>query len=76
MLLSRLFVVHDSLGRGEDDESELARGEQVGGPLLQLLELDIITGRDDSALVDAAIELHNDLAGAAVVYDLELTNVT
>jgi hypothetical protein len=76
VLLSRLFVVHDTRGRCKDDVSELTGGEDVGSPLLQLLELDIIAWADNTALVDASIELNDNLAGAAVIYDLELTNVT
>lgn len=40
------------------------------------LDGDVETGGDNTALVEAADELHNDLAGAVVVNDLELTNIT
>lgn len=40
------------------------------------VELDVEAGGDDTALVDAADEVHHDLAGALVVDDLELTDVS
>lgn len=37
--------------------------------------MDVVSGRDDTALVDATVELDNDLAGSVVVNLLELANV-
>ena len=70
-----LLVVHDAVGRGQDDLAELSGGEDVVDELLEVLELQVITGRDDSALVEAAVQLHNDLAGTLVVNDFELIDV-
>ena len=37
--------------------------------------LDVVAGGDDTGLVEAAVELHDDLAGSVVVDDLELADV-
>ena len=50
-------------------------GQQVGDVLLDLAERDVEARRDDTGLVDPAVELDNDLAGAVVVDDLELADV-
>lgn len=47
-----LLVVHDTGGGGEDDETELTRGKELDDPLLDVTELDVVTGRDDTGLVD------------------------
>jgi len=76
MFLPGFFVVHDAHGGGENDEPELAGGEKVGGPLLQLGELDVVARADHAALVDASGELRDDLARTAVINHLELAEVT
>ena len=75
MLPARLLVVHDTGGGGEDDVTELTGREQLDNPLLEVTELDVVAGRDDTGLVDAAVELDDDLAVAVVVNLLELANV-
>lgn len=75
MLAASLLVVHDTGGGGQDDVTELTRGEQLGGPLLEVTELDGVTGVDNTTLVQAAVQLDDDLAGAVVVNLLELANV-
>ena len=75
MLPTGLLVVHDTGRGGEDDITELTSGEKLDNPLLELGETDVVAGGDDTALVEAAVELDNDLAGAVVVDLLELANV-
>lgn len=75
VLAASLLVVHDTGGGGQDDVTELTRGEQLGGPLLEVTELDGVTGVDNTTLVQAAVQLDDDLAGAVVVNLLELANV-
>lgn len=75
MLAAGLLLVHDAGRGGEDDEAELTGGEKLDNPLLKLAEADVVAGRDDTALVEAAVELDDDLAGAVVVDLLELANV-
>jgi len=76
MLLTGLFVVHNTLVGGEHDETELTGGEDGGGEVLEVLELEIETGGDHTALVESSVELNNDLASAGIVDDLELVDVS
>ena len=73
--LTGLLVVHDAEGGGEDDEAELTGGQDVAGPLLELGGGAIEARADGSALVEATVQVHDDLSGAVVIDDLELTNV-
>ena len=52
MLPAGLLVVHDTGRGGEDDVTELTRGEKLDDPLLHVAELDVVAGRDDTGLVD------------------------
>ena len=75
-VLSACLLVVDDAGRGGEDEvPELAGREEVGGPLLNVLDRDVEPGADAATLVDTADELDNDLAGTVVVNDLELPDV-
>lgn len=76
VLASGLLVVHDTGRGGQDDVAELTGREQLDNPLLELGEADVVAGGDDTGLVQAAVELDDDLAGAVVVDLLELANVT
>eukprot|EP00307_Rebecca_sp_RCC1486_P012504 CAMPEP_0119420876 /NCGR_PEP_ID=MMETSP1335-20130426/24510_1 /TAXON_ID=259385 /ORGANISM="Chrysoculter rhomboideus, Strain RCC1486" /LENGTH=173 /DNA_ID=CAMNT_0007446255 /DNA_START=373 /DNA_END=891 /DNA_ORIENTATION=- len=71
----RLVVIHDTHGRGQDDLPELTRREKVDNPLLEVTDRHIVPRRDDTALVNAAVELDDNLAGAVVIDDLKLANV-
>ena len=68
-------MIHDAVRRGHDDVTELARRQQVGDPLLNVVDRHIETRRDDTGLVDAADQIDDDLARAVVVDNLELANV-
>lgn len=76
VLAAGLLVVHDTSGGGQDDETELTGGKELLHPLLHILKLDVVAGRDDTSLVEAAVKLDDDLAVAVVVNLLELANVT
>lgn len=75
MLAASLLVVHDTSGGGQDNVTELTGGQELSGPLLEVTELNGVAGVDDTALVQTAVELDDDLAGAVVVNLLELANV-
>lgn len=75
VLAAGLLVVHDTSGGGQDDETELTGREELLNPLLHVLELDVVAGRNDTGLVETAVELDDDLAVAVVVNLLELANV-
>lgn len=76
MLSSCLFVVHDTGGSGENDETEGSGGEEHVDPGLDLGDLDVESGGDDTTLVDSTVELDDDFARSVVVNDLESVNVT
>lgn len=75
MLLSGLLVVHDTSRGGQDDETELTGGQQVVSPSLDVTNLNVESGRDNTALVQTAVQLNDNLAGSVVVNVLELTDV-
>jgi len=56
VLASGLLVVHDTGRGGEHDVSELTRWQQLDNPLLELVQADVIAGRDDTGLVQAVKE--------------------
>lgn len=75
VLPAGLLVVHNT-GRGrQDDETERTGGKHARHPTLDLVQRHRVTGRDDTALVDAADELHNNLAITVVIDDLKVTDV-
>lgn len=62
-----LFVIHDTSGGSEDDVSELTRWQELNNPFLEVTELNVVAGADDTGLVDAAILLDRSLRGSAYV---------
>ncbi len=72
---SRLLVVHDAIRSGQNDEAELPRWQQLSGPVLNRGKGDVEARADNTALVDSANEVHNELAASVVVNELELANV-
>lgn len=71
-----LLVVHDTGGGGENEVAELTRGQQPHDPLLEIVDAHVVPRVDDARLVDAAVQLDDDLAVAVVVDLLELADVT
>lgn len=69
-------MVHDAIGGGEHQLTELARGEQVGRQLLDLVQGDVESGGDDTALVQTTEQVDDDLSASVIVDDLEVSNVT
>jgi hypothetical protein len=76
VLAAGLLVVHDTSGGGQDDVAKLTSWEELDNPLLEVLELDVVTWVDDTSLVQAAVKLDDDLARAVVIDLLELANIT
>ena len=68
-------MVHDTSRSGEDDLAERTGGEEQVDPVLDRVDAKVESGRDDTALVQATVELDDDLVAAVVVDDLELANV-
>jgi len=75
MFSSGLLVVHNAARGGEHNVAKLTGGQQIIGPLLDVVDGHIETGRDDAALVEATGQVDHDLAGAMIVDDLELADV-
>ncbi len=75
MLPPRLLMVHNASARREHNVAKLTRGQQLHNPFLKIGDPDIVAGRDDTSLVEAAVELDNDLAAAVVVDLFELADV-
>ena len=76
VLSASLLVIHDTVRGGEHQLTELARGEQVGSQLLDLVQSDVESGRDDTALVQTTEQVDDNLAASVIVDDLEVSNVT
>lgn len=53
VLATGLLVVHDTSTGGQDNVAELTRGQQLDNPLLEVTELDVVAGGDDTGLVEA-----------------------
>jgi len=75
MLPSCLLMVDDAGRSSEHDIAELTRGQQIDYPFLHILELYVVAGGYDASLIEAAIELDDNLAVAVVVDFLKFTNV-
>ena len=76
MVSSGLDVIDDSLVGGKDDETELSGGKDLGGELLEVLELEVESGGDDTALVESSVEVDDNLASSGIINDLEVVDVS
>lgn len=76
MLSAGLVVVEDTSGSSQDDNTEPTSWEQQVNPRLNLVNLDVETRRNDTSLVQSAVELDDDLARAVIIDLLELADVT
>lgn len=75
MLSFSFFVIHNSVGCGENNVSKLSGRQDVIDKLLKVLKLKIVSWGDDSALVQSSVQLNNDFASSFVVYDFEFVDV-
>lgn len=75
VLLLGLLMVQNTIRSGQNEVTELARGQQVVGPLLDLVNSNVEARRDNGSLVQAAEEVNNNLSGTVVIDNFELTNV-
>ena len=57
-----ILVGHDTFVGGKDDDTKLAGGEDGVGELLEVLEGEIEAGGDDTALVDATVQVDDNLS--------------
>jgi len=75
VLSASLLVVHNASTGGQDDVAELTRGQQLDNPLLEIGQANVVSGRDNTGLVETAVQLDNNLARSVVIDLLEFTNV-
>jgi hypothetical protein len=68
-------MIHDASGSSENNVSELTRREELDDPLLHLSQLYVEARADNTSLVQAPVELDNDLAVAVVIDFLEFAYV-
>ena len=62
VLSSGLLVVHDAIGGGEDELTKLSGWEEIRSELLDLVQVDVESWGDNTALVQTTKEVDNNLA--------------
>lgn len=75
MFPPRLLMIHDASRCGENDVAELTRWQQLDDPFLEIAELNVVSWRDDTCLVQAAVELNDDFAVAVIIDFLVFADV-
>ena len=75
MLPASFLMVHDTRRGRQDNESEGTGGKHIGHPTLNLVERDTEARRHHTTLVDTAVQLHDNLASAVVIDDVEVADV-
>jgi len=75
MLSHGLIVIHDALVGSHDNDTELSWGEDSVGELAELFNSDVEARWNDTAFVETTSQVHDDLAGASIIDNLELTDV-
>jgi hypothetical protein len=76
MVLSGLVVIHDTLVGSQDNVTELSGWEDLVDELLEVLELEVESWGDNTALVKSSVEVNDDLSGSTIIDDLEFVDVT
>ena len=76
MLCSGFLVVHDTLVSGQNNKTELSGGEDLVNKVLEVLELEVETGGDNTTLVKTSVKLNNNLAISSIIDNFELVDVT
>ena len=76
MLGTGLVVVHNSQVSGEDDDTELTGWEDGVDKVLEVLQLEVESWRDDTTLVESSVEVDNDLASTGIINNFELVDVS
>ena len=69
-------MVNDTLGSGQHNKAKLTGRQELVHPLFHILDLNVITGRDGTALVQATIQGDDDLARTMVIDDFKVINVS
>ncbi len=69
-------MIHNTESGGQHNVSETTAGQHVLNPLLHILHRYIETWGNNTSLVQATNELHNDLAIAVIIKNLKLTKIS
>jgi hypothetical protein len=72
---SGFFVIHDTERCSQNKVSKLFRWENIGAELIETRQNDIVSGTDNTALVDSSNEFYNNLSRSVVIYNFEFSNV-
>merc|ERR1711982_232176 len=72
----RFLVIHDTRRRRHHDETELTGWEEIGGPLLDLVDGNVESRGNDAALIQATSKIDDDFAGSVVVDAFEFSDVS
>ena len=62
MLSLGLLVIQNAVSGCEDDFAKLSGGKNVGDELLEVLDLKVVSGRYNAALVESAVQLYHNFA--------------
>ena len=76
MFPAGLLVVHNARRGCEDHVAERTGRKHCTHPALDFVQRNAEARRDDTALVDTTVKGHHNLAGAVVVNDLKVADVT
>merc|ERR1719428_1818711 len=76
VLATGLLVDKHAVGGGQHQMTELTGRKDIRSQLLDLVQSDIESRGDHTALVQSADQVHNDLSRAVIVDDLEVADVT
>ena len=72
---SCLLVGVDALVCRNDQVSELSRRQHAIRPFLKVGQGQVVSGTDDSALVDPADQFDDDFLGTMIIDDFKLSNI-
>jgi len=75
LLASGLFMCHNSVGGRKDNVTELPGWQQVDDPFLNFGILYIETRTNDTAFVEAASQLDDNLVRTVIIDNFEFTDI-
>lgn len=76
MSFSTLIVVHDTLVGRKHDIAELSGWKNLVNKFLEILQFEVESWRDDTALVKSSVEVNDDLSGSTIIKDFEFIDVS
>lgn len=76
VLATGFLMVHNASRGSQDDKAKLTRGEQVFNPVFHLWNLDVKAGRDNTTLVEATVQVDDNLSRTVVINDFKFINIT